>query len=317
MAKRSLRFARVWSPAACTGPTLKQFFLGAYHSQLMRKVDRGPYLAALLTQHGVHTVHLLTHALLKRGGGIGEGFTEERDLGEAASAKEVVDAVLTELDELEDAPVFIYSHILDAHYPYNKGELKQGAPKDRYVSEVSLVDTSIGELRRELERRKLVDRTYLIVTADHGEAFKEHGRYYHARTMYEEMIRIPLLIEGPGVKARRVKRSASLIDVSPTLLSLFGASTPAHYMGESLVPFMHGETPRFARPLVTDGHDKKQAMLFDDRMKVIIDNRTGTEELYDLKRDPGEKKNLAQRADAATYFEPMRAFFDGLEKPAR
>jgi arylsulfatase A-like enzyme len=83
----------------------------------------------------------------------------------------------------------------------------------RYVSEVELVDSSIGRLRRELERRKLGERLYLIVTADHGEAFLEHGRYYHARTMYEEMIRVPLLLEGPGVEPRRVDRSVSLLDL--------------------------------------------------------------------------------------------------------
>jgi hypothetical protein len=317
MSEKSLRFKRVWSPAACTGPTLKQFFLGTYTSQLMPKIDRGPYLVGLLTAGGVHTVHLLTHDVLKRGNGIGEGFSEERDIGSHAPARKVVKEVLAQLPEGVVGPLFIYSHILDAHSPYTSGALKQGRPKDRYVSEVALVDASIGTLRRELQERKLNDRIYLIVTADHGEAFMEHGRNYHARTQYEEMIRIPLLIEGPGVKARRVNRSVSLLDVSPTLLSLFGLSTPAHYMGESLVPFMRGATPRFTRPLATDGHDTKQAMLFNDRMKAIIDNNNGTEELYDLQTDPAETRNLAQRVDAAEYFDPLRAFFESLEKPPR
>lgn len=317
MAEKSLRFERVWSPAACTGPTLRQVFLGTYRSQHMRNIDRGPYLAGLLTQGGVHTVHLLTHDVLKRGKGVGEGFREERSIGERALAKKVVDKVLKQLDARTDGPLFVYSHILDAHAPYNLGALKEGSPKARYISEVSLVDVSIGELRRELKKRKLRDRTYLIVTADHGEAFMEHGRYYHARTMYEEMIRIPLLIEGPGVKARHVARSVSLMDLAPTLLSLFGLATPAHYMGESLVPFMRGETPRFTRPLATDGQDKKQAMLFGDRMKAIIDHRNGTEELYDLQTDPRERKNLAQRADASQYFDTLRAFFESLEKPPK
>ena len=315
MARSSVRFTRAWSPAACTGPTMKQFFLGSYYSQSATGIDRGPYFPALLERAGVRTTHLATHPVLMRGKGIGEGFGKERDIGFLAVSEKVVAEVLAELDAQPTGPRFIYSHILDPHSPYDRGRVT-GSPKKRYVAEVSVVDAAIGTLRSELVKRKLTDSTYLIVAADHGEAFKEHGYNHHARTMYEEMIRIPLLIEGPGVKPRRIERSVSLLDVPPTILALFDLPTPARYMGQSLIPFLRGETPTFSRPLATDGQNKMRAMLFDDRMKAIIDEKQGTEELYDLKKDPKEKRNLAERDDAQAYFATVREFFAKLDKPS-
>jgi choline-sulfatase len=126
------------------------------------------------------------------------------------------------------------------------------------------------------------------------------------------MIHVPLLIEGPGVVPRRVARPVSLLDLAPTVLSLFGAETPGHFMGQSLVPFMRGEDVQLARPIAADGSRGIRAMLFEERYKAIVDDRRGTEELYDLREDPRERRNLAERPDAARHFATLRAFFGGL-----
>jgi hypothetical protein len=315
MAKRSTRFGRAWSPTSCTGPTLKQLFLGTYYSQHVKGINPGPYVPALLERGGVHTTHLLTHKVLRRGAkGIGEGFRVERDIGERAVSERVVAEVVAELDKGVTGPRFIYSHIMDAHAPYNRGGRKRNKKK-AYIAEVSVVDAAIGTLRAAIAERKLTERTYLIVTADHGEAFNEHGRRYHAKTMYEEMIWVPLLIEGPGVKPHHVMHPVTLLDLSPTILDLFELPTPGHFMGESLIPFLRGETPKLSRPVAADAHNEIRVMLFDERMKAIIDYKSGTEELYDLKEDPAEKLNLAERADAAAYFATLREFFQNLDKP--
>jgi len=81
------------------------------------------------------------------------------------------------------------------------------------------------------------------------------------------------------------------------------------------MPFLRGEPPKLSRPLATDGQNELRAMLFDERMKAIVDFKQGTEELYDLEEDPGEKDNLAERPDAAKYFATLRAFFENLDKP--
>jgi arylsulfatase A-like enzyme len=313
MAKRSLRFTRTWSPASATQPSLRSLFIGTYYTQLPPKRARpkGPHIATLLGRAGVPSVNVVAAAPLVQGRGICEGFSEEHVLGHLAPSAQIVDAILAKLDERKHGPLFVYSHTLDAHAPYDRGG-KRGSLKRRYLAEVAGVDAAIGRLRRELKQRKLDSSTYLIVTADHGEAFGEHGRNYHATTVYEEMIRIPLLIEGPGIERRRVEQSASLMDVGPTILSLFGVATPSHFMGQSLVPFMRGETPKLTRPLVVDGHRRMQSMLFDERIKAIVDLRQGTEEIYDLVEDPGEQRNLAEQPQARAYFDKLRAFFAAL-----
>lgn len=314
MREVSLSFARATSPAASTGPSLRQLFLGTYYSQHARSGKAGPHLGKLLQDGGVYAVLLRTHRVLTAGKGITDGFSKDLDVGDVAPSEKIVAEVLAQLDAHPQGPLFIYSHVLDAHGPYDRGGTV-GTPKQRYVAEVAVLDKSIGALRAELAKRNLTDTTYLIVAADHGEAFNEHGRGAHGWTMYEEMIRIPLMVEGPGIQPRRVERSASLMDLGPTVLSLFGLATPAHFMGQSLVPFMRGETPQFSRPLAFDGDNHKQGLIFDDHVKAIIDNNDGTEELYDLRTDPGEMHNLAERPDAQGYFDTVRAFFRGLEPP--
>ena len=321
MAKHSLRFQRVWSPAAYTKGSLRSLLHGMFFSQAVghqANPDQGPeplYLVMLLENAKVHTVLISPAHSFDRDRGITTGFGEETYIGDHAPSETVVAKVIERIDAGARGPLFIYSHIFDPHSPYDRGGTKASL-KESYVAEVSMVDTAIGTLRRELKKRKLDQSTYLIVTADHAEAFNEHGRYHHGSTVYEEMIRVPLLLEGPGIRPRRVKRSASVMDVAPTVLSLFGVATAPHFMGQSLVPFMRGEDPWFTRPLAVDGARHICAMLFEDRWKAIIDFSHETEELYDLHRDPGEQLNLAESPKAKAYFSTMRAFFAGMNAPS-
>jgi arylsulfatase A-like enzyme len=146
--------------------------------------------------------------------------------------------------------------------------------------------------------------------ADHGEAFGEHGRLRHATTLYDELLRVPLLVHVPGVTPQRVTAPVSLMDLGPTVLDLMGQSTPGHFLGQSLVPYLRGLEPVLSRPIVAEGRGK-QALLLPDGRKVIVDNRSYTLELYDLGADPGEEHNLAD--DGAQIAEPLgllRAFFE-------
>ena len=88
-------------------------------------------------------------------------------------------------------------------------------------------------------------------------------------------------------------------------------------MGQSLVPFINGADPILERPLAADGGRAIRAMLFEDRWKAIVDENLGTEELYDLREDPAEQRNLAEESYAGSYFCTLRAFFAGLNRPRR
>lgn len=158
----------------------------------------------------------------------------------------------------------------------------------------------------------LAERTALIVSADHGEAFEEHGQRYHATSLYEEVLRVPLLIAVPGIPARTIDTPVTLVDVGPTILDLFGLSTPGTFMGESLVPLLRGETPALSRPIVADAGRRMQAMVFADGVKAIRDLHLDTVEVYDLQRDPEERHNRVGDDGFAyrPYLDTLQLFFE-------
>ena len=81
------------------------------------------------------------------------------------------------------------------------------------------------------------------------------------------------------------------MDVGPTLLDMMGLETPAHFMGQSLTPYLHGRRPQLTRPIVAEAASRK-ALYFDDGYKLIVDDAQQTQELYDLTTDPGEQLNV-------------------------
>jgi len=134
-------------------------------------------------------------------------------------------------------------------------------------------------------------RGVLIVSADHGEAFGEHQTREHTKTIYEELLRVPLLVRGAGVSHVEVDERVGLVDLGPTILDLFGLPTPATYDGQSLAPFLRGRRAALDRPLLAEGR-LRRALYTDDGLKVIADPRRKLVEVYDLENDPGELENL-------------------------
>jgi arylsulfatase A-like enzyme len=114
-------------------------------------------------------------------------------------------------------------------------------PEDPYAAEVAYVDSQVGVLIDELERRGLLSQAAVIVAADHGESFGEHGEQGHGMLVYQDVLHVPLIIRAPGVGHRRIPGVVSLVDVMPTVLDLIGAPT-VKVDGASLVP-----SPRTAR----------------------------------------------------------------------
>jgi arylsulfatase A-like enzyme len=137
------------------------------------------------------------------------------------------------------------------------------------------------------------------VTADHGEALFEHGFLGHNTQLYEESIRIPLLVSVPGFDPRRVSEPVELIDLTPTIVDLAGlarAPDASRFQGRSLVPALAGGSlPKgklaFSRTLWT----KPRYSVRGERFKLIWDSRTGASELYDLEVDPEERTPLESR----------------------
>jgi arylsulfatase A-like enzyme len=221
-------------------------------------------------------------------------------------ADALTDAVIARLDALahEGEPrIFLWVHYFDPHEPYDAREgVSPSAPsRARYAGEVAFVDRALGRLVDRL--RALRRPTLLVVTADHGEEFGEHGGAYHGSSVYEEQVRVPLLFAAINAElppasddprevgeARRDaveahgERAVELLDVAPTAAAALQVSFPA--AGVDL--FGDNEDERPARAQVDS-----QRMLVRGRYKVIHDLRRDYDQLYDLAADPSERRNLA------------------------
>jgi arylsulfatase A-like enzyme len=293
-------FTMARATASSTRPSMASVFTGRYYSQLKFKGsgtktvldDRGPRFPQLLTDAGVHTVSLPLLFRISAESGVGRGFEKEfRDvLGAAATVKKLI-----ELAKQATGPTFLYAHFGEPHAPYTG---KGSTPRERYLDEVRTVDRELGRLVSALNDAGLGKRALYMISADHGEAFMEHGVGNHSRVIYEEVARVPLVVYGPGVEPREIDEPVSLIDVAPTLLDLFGVATPGPLMGQSLVPLLAGRDVSLERPIAIQA-THGLAGLYVENHKVIFDFHARTVEVYDLAEDPGEKRNLADSDDRA------------------
>jgi len=148
------------------------------------------------------------------------------------------------------------------------------------------------------------------VTSDHGEAFGEHGTFQHTKTIYEELVRVPLLVWGAGVRPQKVDEPVTLVDLNPTICDIFGVPWSEDITGETLVPILRGAKPNLSRPILAEGRLRRA--LYAGDLKVIADLRRSTVEAYDLSVDPGELDNLfdRERARVAPLLGALDAFFD-------
>ena len=190
-------------------------------------------------------------------------------------------------------------------------------PIDRYDGEIAFTDRHLGQVLR--AARALARPTYIVVTADHGEEFRDHGGNEHGHTLYQELVRAPLLVAGPGIAPARIAQRIPLVDVMPSVLELLGVRADAQpsMAGESFVPLLHGQSAT-PRPIVAELRLKKPTAtdsLVLGRYKLIVPVATGRAELYDLERDPREQRDLAGRQ--ATRVAELRAQLDSLLSRAR
>ena len=182
-----------------------------------------------------------------------------------------------------------------------------------YDAEIRSWDIALAELLRALRDAGVLDDTIVVVTADHGEEFLEHGRLKHGTQLYEESIHVPLVIVGPGVAPGRVGALAQGLDLLPTIAHVLGLKAPPGLWGRDLL----GTLPADAGVLSETGsaigptgsHIAIEALRTPDR-KLIATPALGRTELYDLPRDPRERDDRAAAApaEAAT----LRARLDAL-----
>jgi arylsulfatase A-like enzyme len=148
----------------------------------------------------------------------------------------------------------------------------------------------------------------LVVCGDHGEGFYEHGMAAHANGVFEELMRVPLVVRAPGLAPARDARPAQLLDVPPTLFRLLGLPAHPSFQGEDLLE--PRKTPERSRYLLTDTPWSTTLAIVRSGHKLIHDSRLGRCVLYDLGNDPGEQRDvLAGRPDVARDLKARLAAF--------
>lgn len=346
LAKKSAVFENAYSLASYTSKSLGPMLIGRYgvethrgwlHFNRFTRADT--FLSERLQKAGIRTVSVQGHWYFFKSYGFERGYdvldTEATPADQpiegdrSSNGDKLSDRIIAQLDrpELETKQFFLWSHYIDPHAEYVPHDGFDFGPKgrDRYDGEIAFVDHHFGRVLAALEKKSFASRTIVIVTSDHGEAFGEHDLYRHGFELWEELVRVPLVVYVPGAEARRVAVRRSAIDITPTVLELFGVTAPAPdakdaLRGESLLPDVvppPGHVPA-PRPVYVDMpggpyNDERQAYIEGD-MKLITSMGRPLG-LYDLAKDSGEKRDLTDDASLVKpLLEKTKAFRRSLDE---
>ncbi|MEE2677563.1 MAG: sulfatase [Myxococcota bacterium] len=350
LAAEGTRVEIAYAPSATTGPTHAALFSGRHPRSVgVRRnavplPEEVPTLAERLADAGFATAGVVSSFVLDGRFGFDQGFSDWDDDFEPSQAtvrhgsfeghaleagfdrraSETTDRALAWLAQSRTAPFFLFVHYFDPHDPYvppapfaeRFAVAPDASPRDqataRYDAEVAYTDAEIGRLLAGLDALELADDTLVVVTADHGEGLFDHGHLFHDVFLYEEAVRVPLVVRGPGIAAGRVVAGpVSLVDLLPTLLDLVEGPGPAGTGARSFAPLLRGVGNFDAeRPIVLERREfrtdrvgripvRGEALAVRaGRWKYVEAPEEGRRELYDLVRDPGEMENVSGREPA-------------------
>lgn len=223
---------------------------------------------------------------------------------------EVVSEALAWMGGAKAGPFFAWLHLYDPHAPYEPPEpyrsRRAGERYGLYDGEVVYVDELIGRLLDWLSRESLDEATVVVVMADHGEALEDHGELDHGFFIYDATMKVPFLIRAPALpKGVRVRAQVRSIDLMPTVLDLVGLPPEPSVQGTSLLPLALGESKSLDLVAYGESHYPRLHYGWSELRSLrseefhFID--APSPELYDLRIDPGETRNLAlERPDAVS-----------------
>ncbi|NLH47420.1 MAG: sulfatase-like hydrolase/transferase [Myxococcales bacterium] len=337
LAARGVLFEHAMAPSSWTTPSHASLFTGLLSSQHGAALvgvpihPETPTLPEYLKEAGLASAAFVTHQYV----GKSLGFARKFDsfwMEEDAPADKPVDEAIQWLGANGKKPFFAFVHLFDPHMPYqppkeyvdeydefcrqtggDRGTLNFLMSDDkavsqraltcllrRYDDEIRYTDRQVGRLVRYLETEKLLDKTVVIIVADHGEEFLEHQGVLHGITLYQEQLHVPLILLGAGIpRGKRIAAQVRLQDVLPTVLELEHLTPKIALQAASLTPFFDGRetADRDAiaetcdvgpnRMSIISGHYK---YIYSPRAHIFM--QPMEEKLFDLAADPQEKTNL-------------------------
>jgi arylsulfatase A-like enzyme len=331
LAERGVYFTRVYAQAPNTPRSFPSLFFSRYPSHLKWEKQFHNFspllpdnlsLFEVLQAAGWLTTGFSSHFYFVPGRGITQGFDEYdnegalslRESNHDSAAPRIVPRVVAKLKQLAaDRKKFaMFVHLFEPHSTYMEhpefpieGKGLVGL-EEKYDYEIAFVDEWVGKILDAIEDERLGDDTTVVLLSDHGESFGLHTLggeriYFHGQSLYDEILRVPLIVVSPKLTPHRVDDLVQLVDVAPTLVDGLGLPVPPAFEGRSLVPALLGRAlapaPAFAEllPAPSWNHDHKAMISADGKTKLIYRISDNLYELYDLAADPTEQKNLADR----------------------
>lgn len=329
LAKRSTVFSQAYALASYTSKSLAPMLIGKYGSETHRgwshfnRFDAADtFIQERLQKAGIRTISVQGYwYFFHKGYGFERGFDVldssaapkviQMEGDRTVTADKVSDAAIEQLKNPENTAkqFFLWAHYVDPHTEYVRHEGFEfgSSSRDAYDSEVAFVDHHVGRVLDFLAKSEVGKRTAIVLTSDHGEAFGEHGMIRHGFEVWEELVRVPLIVHVPGVAPGRVDERRGAIDVVPTILDLYRLPAPGgegtdFVSGHSLLldvvqPKGYEPKPRLVFVDMTAGPNnaERQALIWEGKKLIASGGRPLG--LYDLDQDPGEKKNLLEDAD--------------------
>jgi arylsulfatase A-like enzyme/Tfp pilus assembly protein PilF len=328
LAAEGVRFADATSQSPLTGPAHAALLTGQYPGRLAIKnnattpiPDATITLAESLRTAGYRTGAFIGAFVVDRAYGFAQGFDhfdadfrgfrQEIKAQVQRRASDVVDPALAWLKTIPGGtPFFVWVHLYDAHAPYYAPAPFGAQFKARpYDGEIAYVDAQLDRLISRLRTSGILDNTIVIAVGDHGEALGDHGEEDHGIFVYDEVMRIPWIMRLPSTVASSkrgtiIREQVRSIDLTPTVLDLVSLRTAGRVDGESLLPLLSGGTradtpPSFGEswyPELHFGWSRLRSLRVGE-WKYIDAPKP---ELYDLRTDPGERRNvIADRSNVA------------------
>jgi arylsulfatase A-like enzyme len=330
-AASAVRFTNVYAQGANTPRSLPSIFASRYPHQVPFARDfhnfaplkpEANLLFETLSAAGMKTTGFSSHFYFAPRRNVTQGFAEYDNEGaldvkgsntDVASPRVVAKAIKRLETLAADGTRFaMFVHLFEPHSTYVEHDEYPTKLKgiaglaEKYDYEIAVSDRYVGELLDALDRLQLSGRTIVVVMSDHGESFGAHRDvegnklFFHGQSLYDEVLRVPLLIRAPGTPAAVRDDVTALIDVGPTLLDLLGLDPPPTFQGRSLVPAMRGSAlpPRPVGAVlqaVPAWNHSATAWISADGTEKIIAHGDGKLEVFDLAKDPGELENLAEK----------------------
>jgi arylsulfatase A-like enzyme len=343
LAARGAYFRHVWSQAPNTPRSFPSILTSRPPSGIAWDKPGVNYPNLLATNEtffeglasvGLDPIGIFSHFYFTSDRGISKAFTEWSNDGAGTIAESnkdvasprIVPRVIARLGEAarHKERFVLWTHLFEPHSSYMPHKefptSLSGLPglEEKYDYEIAFADLWLGKLLAAVKELGLADDTAVVIMADHGEAWGEHKSSYsaerslfHGTDLYDEQMRVPLVIAVPGQKARVIDDPVALVDVGPTLLDMVGAVTPASMRGQSLLPLVEGKPrppePIFSELLPATAWPHHAVMMVDGTHKLIHRVSERRWELYDLASDPKEQHNLADAPASRAVFEALRA----------